>query len=341
MNHLSQVFLVTVTSVWRAVAFAQQAEIDQPAGEVPSSEYEDQKAVSETSEKSPPQDSSIGLLQDAEISVDDASWDSYKERNKTLQKNPAKKIRVEDIVEPLSEYRYAAFGKGDPFIPPLMTEEVVSKVINAVEIPLLSPLQQFELRDLSLVGVWQLANGERKAMIMTPSGAADSTQGIIVRGGDPVGKRGGRILAIGDNFLTVREFQLGEDGTRQFSDQQMFMGQNPRSSHLGKIRFEPGAKDPEIISEKAEQSRLVPTKQNPQSKGVEQNNSHDVGGNQPGSAEEAGRNQVKVSSRLANANPAEAQAGNGVGNIPALPQSNVPGHTDSKPQPPPPGPKKF
>ena len=93
-------------------------------------------------------------------------------------------MRVEDIVEPPSDYRYAAFGRPDPFLPPMVTQQELARattggapgVVDPLEIPIIIPLQRFALSDLNLIGIWQLSSGECKAMIMTP-GAADSGGG--------------------------------------------------------------------------------------------------------------------------------------------------------------------
>ncbi len=188
-------------------------------------------------------------------SKDDAlpeNWDSYSDVNNqgSMAQEITKGVRVEDIVEPPSDYRYAAFGKPDPFVPPLVTAERPSGP-NSLEIPIVSPLQRFAVRDLRLVGVWQLASGERKAMVMTPSrgaeeGGSTAGEGIIIKNGDPIGTHGGKILGIGDDFLTVREFSLAPDGTRQYEDQQMYMGKRNPDDQPGKIIFRPGAKETEV-----------------------------------------------------------------------------------------------
>jgi len=162
-----------------------------------------------------------------------------------------KGVRVEDVVEPTADYHYAQFGKGDPFVPPLTLspEKKSVAVINAsgMEIPIVSPLQRFAITDLNLTGIWQLSNGERKGMVMTPQGGQESGLGIIVRVGDPIGKRGGRVIAIAGDYLTVREFSLAPDGTRQYEDQQMYMGRWTSGLEVnGKIKFKPGAKDADL-----------------------------------------------------------------------------------------------
>lgn len=180
--------------------------------------------------------------------IKEKRWDSYSEKGGGVAEEITKGVRVEDIIEPPSDYRYAAFGKGDPFLPPLITED--ARMANPLEIPIVSPLQRYKLADLKMVGIWQLPSGERKAMIMTPSDN-DISQGIIVKSGDPIGQRGGRILGIGDDYLTVREFTLSPDGTRQYEDQQMFIGPRSFEDLSGKLQFDPGARDAKVMIEGA------------------------------------------------------------------------------------------
>jgi Tfp pilus assembly protein PilP len=235
-----------------------QEEIDAPAGELPKGDdMQDQAGEAEgpTLEEAPAAEGEGGADKDgagdkkapggADGEINQPAWDSYDDKGAGAAEEITKGVRVEDIIEPPSDYRYAAFGKGDPFVPPVITEEAT--VINPLEIPIVSPLQRFRLQELSLVGIWQLSSGERKAMIMTPSNGLGGSQGIIVKNGDPIGQKGGRILGVGDDYLTIREFMLAPDGTRQYEDQQMFMGGRPADDIDGKIRFEPGGKEPQVI----------------------------------------------------------------------------------------------
>jgi Tfp pilus assembly protein PilP len=235
-----------------------QDEIDAPAGELPKGDdMQDQAGEVEgpTLAQAPADDSKDGVDQDgagdkkapdeADGEITQPAWDSYEDKVGGAAEEITKGVRVEDIIEPPSDYRYAAFGKGDPFVPPVITEEAT--VINPLEIPIVSPLQRYRLQELSLVGIWQHSSGERKAMIMTPANELGGSQGIIIKNGDPIGQKGGRILGIGDDYLTIREFTLAPDGTRQYEDQQMFMGRRPAEDIDGKIRFEPGSKEPKVI----------------------------------------------------------------------------------------------
>jgi Tfp pilus assembly protein PilP len=149
--------------------------------------------------------------------------------------------RVEDIVEPSADYHYAGFGRPDPFQAPV---EIQAVVPDAVEIPIVSPLQRYALKDLKLVGVWARNGGERKALVMTPV-----NEGIIVKVGDPVGSGGGKVISIADAGMVVREFLLAEDGTRQFSDSRIMfeLKQDAGAAASGSIVITPGATQPQLM----------------------------------------------------------------------------------------------
>lgn len=149
--------------------------------------------------------------------------------------------RVEDIVEPSAEYHYAGFGRPDPFQPPV---EIQAVVADTVEIPIVSPLQRYPLKELRLVGVWARNNGERKALVLTPV-----NEGIIVKVGDPVGNGGGKVISISDSSMVVREFLLAEDGTRQFSDSRIVFETKPEAAVAprGSIVITPGASQPQVV----------------------------------------------------------------------------------------------
>ncbi len=150
--------------------------------------------------------------------------------------------RVEDIVEPSADYHYAGFGKADPFLPPVAIKAIVP---DAVEIPIVSPLQRHPLSALKLVGVWARSPGERKALLMTPG-----MEGIIVRVGDLAGNGGGKVVAIDDGSVLVREFLIANDGTRQFSDVRLvFDNKTPAIQSAptgGSIVIAPGASKPDV-----------------------------------------------------------------------------------------------
>lgn len=208
-------------------------------------------------------------------------WDSAKARY-----NPhATPVTIENIVEPTGEYRYASFGKPNPFMPPLkFTEDslgvdgdmspasdlATAAITSAVniptvtapatdkagvsasgkphEIPVVSTLQKYPLGNLELKGVWQLDTGEKRAIVMTPN-----KEGIIVKVSDPISA--GKILEINRDHLVVRQYRLREDGVREFSDHNLYLGDATRREKTF-VRLIPG-KDPEFTPEPASKETLT------------------------------------------------------------------------------------
>lgn len=265
MDRLVATWLLTGLSISGGAARAQD-DIEEPAGDLAEAE-EDQLSMEDSAVEIPADGSPMGAEESSEMTAEqsgrDAStqesteqigpvWESYNSNLKSVAQEVTKGIRVEDVVEPPSEYHYAAFGKPDPFIPPMVaakTQDVAGP--SGLEVPIVSPLQKFALSDLRVVGIWQLSSGERKALVMTPGGGAEGgrQQGIIVRNGDSIGNRAGKILAIGETVITVREFRLAADGTRQYEDAQMLMGNSDPNKASGKLKFTPGQAAPEVIIE--------------------------------------------------------------------------------------------
>lgn len=261
-----------------SVLFAQD-EIEEPAGDIAAAIEDSEPGVEVGTSEDAPEDPAAmeGEQEEESAEVKEPTeaeaeqigpvWDSYNDNMKSVAQEVTKGLRVEDVVEPPTEYHYAAFGKPDPFVAPLLAREsAAAAAISGLEVPIVSPLQRHEIRVLRLVGIWQLRSGERKALILTPQGAEGSNEaGIIVRNGDSVGNRAGKILAIGDSFLTIREFKLAVDGTRQYEDIQMLMGIRDPSSTPGKIRFTPGEAKTEVILEG--ETQAVPVIGGPQGQG--------------------------------------------------------------------------
>lgn len=148
-------------------------------------------------------------------------WESSYDRVQGV--DVSQRIRVEDIVEPPSDYRYSSFGRGDPFQPPYMQVQVAEEAREAelrrfYEIPIVSGLQ-VPLDQLKVEGIWVLPNRERRAMIRT----AVRNEGIIAKVGDPIGLAG-KIVDITDSMVVAREYFLHEDGSRTYEDRVMFLG---------------------------------------------------------------------------------------------------------------------
>ena len=141
-------------------------------------------------------------------------WESYTGEDTISGQEVNSGVNVQDIVSASHEYNYASFGKSSPFIPPLLSSHLAK-----LEIPIVSVLQRYFLEQLTVVGIWTLENNARKALVMT-----SENEGVIVAVGDPIGNRGGKIISIEPNLVKVREFSLAPDGTRQFEDFDLWLG---------------------------------------------------------------------------------------------------------------------
>ena len=97
------------------------------------------------------------------------------------------------VDEPLPSRNYSGIGKRDPF------RSFVLERAKAQEGQLRSPLEQFELHQLSVVAVvWGIDRA--RALVNDPSGRA-----YIVQEGAPIGKNQGYVVHIADDRVVVRE----------------------------------------------------------------------------------------------------------------------------------------
>ena len=190
-------------------------------------------------------------------------WGSVSKR--FSDEDPAKAVtqgvRVEDIIEPTSDYQYSAGRKKNPFIPDLVRRRsAIQKELspNDVEIPIINPLQSFALNQLAVIGVWEGGDHIWKALIQTPT-----NQGIETKLGDPAGSSGGRIMSINPDAVVVREFKVRVDGTREYRDVPLYMGSDkPRDSDEvvgGRLILKPGASAPEIEKPDSPAAVVAPT----------------------------------------------------------------------------------
>lgn len=106
---------------------------------------------------------------------------------------PGNGIEESVVAEERSGYHYVETGKPDPFRPLLLGRE------RGVERGELTPLQQYSLDQLNLVGVVS-GISEPKAMVEDPLG-----KGYIVQRGTWIGKNGGRVKEIGPDWIRVVE----------------------------------------------------------------------------------------------------------------------------------------
>jgi Tfp pilus assembly protein PilP len=146
----------------------------------------------------------------------DDTWESYTGNQSTVARDVTGGMRVEDIVEPLNDYAYAAFGKADPFIAPYFRQKNID---FSLDVPIVSVLQTFELKDLQIAGIWQSYGGERKALMMT----LDKKIGVEIVKGDPIGRKAGKVMEIRPESVVVREYYITRDGTREFEDVELLL----------------------------------------------------------------------------------------------------------------------
>ena len=264
-------------------------------------------------------------LQDGEGATvaTEETWDSYAEATviNSAAQDVTMGVRVEDIVEPPTDYQFAAFGKGDPFVPPLYLKEDIASAVDPIEIPIISPLQRHPIANLVVAGIWENADGTRKALILVPDAA--SPVGIVSRKDDPIGINGGRILAINKESVTVREFRLAPDGTRQYDDKQLTLDRTgmPEAPQVGgSILIRPGAAQGEVIGVNGKPLAL--TTDDPGANGPAGGTSRQSAGvpqapGQPATAGEAANLQAPAAADAAIPVAANATAASAAGSAPA------------------------
>ncbi|RYZ58367.1 MAG: hypothetical protein EOP07_07270 [Proteobacteria bacterium] len=157
--------------------------------------------------------------------------------------------KIKDIVEPTSEYSYASFGKPDPFQEPNFDtgKDLAPETTDAdapagmgrgmgsgfKEIAISSPLQAYPIDALTIKGVWQLASGEMRAVVLTPK-----NEGIVIKNGDPMSS--GKVLQIEKESVIVRLYRLRKDGVREYEDKRVIFASETRLAKAGSIKLEPG-----------------------------------------------------------------------------------------------------
>jgi type IV pilus assembly protein PilP len=103
-------------------------------------------------------------------------------------------------------YLYDPIGKRDPF------RSFILDRLKELDSSSKGPLEQFDLSQLSVNGIiWD--TGRQRALILDPAG-----QGYIIQEGDAIGKNDGRVMAIDDNVVVVREAYVdfhGETTTKE------------------------------------------------------------------------------------------------------------------------------
>ncbi len=167
--------------------------------------------------------------------AEEQAWDSsigYEDASR-IALDVTNGIRIKDIVQPSAEYHFASFGRPDPFLPQIRLNRKESKNLKESdpgyeEIQVTSILQKYSIADLVVVGIWSPKNAAKKALVSTPVG-----EGVVVQMGDSIGMKAGKVIAISDDSVSVREFEISFDGTRQFQDLKLWIsGKKPKENEF-------------------------------------------------------------------------------------------------------------
>jgi type IV pilus assembly protein PilP len=111
-------------------------------------------------------------------------------------------------------YLYDPIGKRDPF------RSFILDRLKEIDSAAKGPLEQFDLSQLSVNGiVWDTVR--QRALILDPSG-----QGYIIQEGDAIGKNDGRVIAIDDNMVVVREAYVDFHGEKTTKEIEMRVRQS-------------------------------------------------------------------------------------------------------------------
>lgn len=202
--------------------------IDEPASDLDLGLLEEEDGVTEENPESssPPREDQLGELPPLD---DPGEWDTVS----SSSPSPLDSIKIEEIVEPPTQYHYSAFGQPDPFQRP--SREVTIKVARAneqakagegqteedlalsAEIPVVNPLQRYPLGELELKGILLNDQGDRKALMMTPK-----KEGVLVKEGDPVSA--GKLLHVKKDHIVVRQYSIRANGAREYQDETLYLG---------------------------------------------------------------------------------------------------------------------
>jgi len=142
--------------------------------------------------------------------ADSEGWDHYTGSEKLEHLTDLAK---EANLKKDPDYVYSSFMRPDPFVPPM---EPTFQNLNPIAMT--SPLQRIPLTKISLVGVWKLKNGQKKALVMT-----EKSMPLTVRIGDPIGTHGGIVVEISSEYLLVKETITGPTGVPHISYTELWM----------------------------------------------------------------------------------------------------------------------
>jgi len=129
----------------------------------------------------------------------------------TAAKKKLDATATQKAADPSEQFSYDPEGKPDPF------KSYVRQLVAIQQADLSSPLQRFDLSQLTVTGIVWSAERPR-ALIEDPSG-----KGYVVQTGAAIGKNRGRIVQIGDNRVIVKETYVDSADQATTTEVQMYL----------------------------------------------------------------------------------------------------------------------
>ena len=133
--------------------------------------------------------------------------------SKMKAKNITKKTEIQTIKNQSFHYQYKSRDKKNPFIPP-----VIESLTPRMEIPIIHELQNYPLSQLTLVGTWNLKNKKRSCLIVTPD-----SKSVTAHVGDFLGRKGGQISEIQENFIQINYKKLLKNGKTEEASEFLYI----------------------------------------------------------------------------------------------------------------------
>ena len=119
-------------------------------------------------------------------------------------------VRIDELETSNRKWRYASFGRRDPFRPLIeLAEEITTVDVVCDPGRDREILEGYELMSLKLTGIMKDGN-EHVALIKAPDG-----KGYSVRQEQYVGKKCGKVLAVQPDHMMVREQKLFRDDSKR------------------------------------------------------------------------------------------------------------------------------
>jgi Tfp pilus assembly protein PilP len=135
---------------------------------------------------------------------------------RAAQISPQQRYQAEIKAAADGDYHYSSFGLADPFSKP---GPAVTLAKGPGGVP--NSLITYPLQNYSLVGTWTVEGGKHRALVITPE-----DQGIIIKDGDAIGNRQGKIVDITANTLIVRQYITSSSGEQYAEDYKLMLNED-------------------------------------------------------------------------------------------------------------------